>query len=86
MPKTSLSARLAAGKASYYLYHTEALAGLVSVWKHEDRIVLTWEECPPGEQYDESRYTRDERYVFRSDTELLAFLSDHGLRPEEFSA
>jgi hypothetical protein len=43
-----------------------------------------WEECPAGEQYDESTYTRDERHAFESVEQLIAFLTREGLRPEDF--
>jgi hypothetical protein len=42
--------------------------------------VLTWEECPAGEQYDEATYSRDERHVFATIEELLEFLAANELK------
>ena len=72
------------GKANNLVYSTEGKEGLVTVWKFEDSYILTWEECPVGEQYDESTYTRDERHKFVSVEQLVDFLADHGLKPEAF--
>jgi hypothetical protein len=63
----------------------EKLQSLVEVWRYEDRIILTWEEAPDGAQYDESRYTKDERHVFDSVGQALAFLEQHAVAFSEFS-
>lgn len=39
---------------------------LVEIWKYEGKIILTWEQCAHGKQYDESSYSHDERHVFDS--------------------
>jgi hypothetical protein len=61
------------------------LQSLVEVWKYEGQIILTWEEAPDGAQYDESRYTRDERHVFPTIEEALAFLDLHSVALEQFT-
>lgn len=76
--------RLEAGRANHHLYQVGGREGLVSVWKHGEQYVATWEECPPGAQYDESSYTRDEVHRFAGTAELLAFLSQQGLSPADF--
>ena len=59
--------RVEGGRSVSLVYKTSGdLEGLVSVWLHEGEVVLTWEECPAGEQYDESVYTRDERHTFET--------------------
>lgn len=76
--------RLEEGKANNLIYGVEGKEGLVCVWKHKDEFILTWEECPPGQQYDESTYTRDTRHVFPISTSLLDFLAENDLRVELF--
>jgi hypothetical protein len=77
--------RIHNGKANNLTYANKGKEGLISVWKHEGLLVLTWEECPAGEQYDEATYTRDERYTFSTMDELLVFLAAHELSPESFT-
>jgi hypothetical protein len=48
------------------------------------RIVLTWEECPAGKQFDETSYTRDERIELATVDEALAFLTKEQLDPTQF--
>jgi hypothetical protein len=76
--------RIEAGKANNLVYKAGENEGLVSVWKHGGSYIVTWEECPAGEQYDESTYTRDERHQLGSIEQLMAFLADQGLSPEAF--
>ncbi len=81
----SFCARVEAGKAVAYAYGDAERQGLVNIWKHDGRIVLTWEECPPGAQYDESAYTRDERAEFADLDSVVSFLRSSGLDPVDFS-
>jgi hypothetical protein len=60
------------------------LQSLIEVWRYEGKIILTWEEAPDGAQYDESRYTRDERHVFDRIDSALAFLEVHSVPRAEF--
>jgi hypothetical protein len=76
--------RIEAGKANNLVYKAGGNEGLVSVWKHDGSYIVTWEECPAGEQYDESTYTRDERHRLGSIEELMAFLAGQGLSLEAF--
>lgn len=77
--------RLSDGKANNLVYSKDGKDGLVSVWMHDSRIILTWEECPRGEQYDESTYGRDDRFVFGTLAELMAFLSQNKLGVDLFT-
>lgn len=70
--------RLRAGKSVNCVYRRDEFAGLISAWAYEGRFILTCEECPAGEQYDESCYTRDERHEFATADEVLAFVEDRG--------
>jgi hypothetical protein len=70
--------RLRVGKSVNCVYRRERLTGLIAAWPYEDRFVLTWEECPEGQQYDESTYTRDERHLFGTAEEVLAFAEQRG--------
>jgi hypothetical protein len=78
-------ARLEKNELNAFIYSTANRENMVNVWKHAGTYVLTWEECPPGEQYNESNYTRDERYVFGTIDELLRFLEQSGLSTESFT-
>ena len=42
--------RLESGRSNSFIDEATGQEGLVSVWMHEGRYVLTGEECPPGEQ------------------------------------
>jgi hypothetical protein len=85
MTLSTFTKRLDEGKANNFTYFHDGREGLVTVWKHAQSVILTWEECPAGEQYDESAYTRDERKVFESMNDLLAFLVANNLQLELFS-
>jgi len=77
--------RIQRGSTNHLTYTSQNNTGLVSIWKHGGDIILTWEECPLGQQYDESTYTRDERHVFKTTDELMLFLSRVGLDPQSFT-
>ncbi len=77
--------RLDDRKVNDLVYALSGREGLVSVWKHEGSLILTWEECPAGEQYNESTYTRDERHVFDAASKLLEFLTVNELKIESFA-
>lgn len=77
--------RIMAGKANNLVYSGNGKEGLICVWKYEDSFVLTWEECPAGEQYDESTYTRDEHFEFGSEDELFQFFLNNGLEVKSFT-
>ena len=85
MTPDAFKKRLCNKKACNYIYKSGGLEGLVAVWKNEGQVILTWEECPEGQQYDESTYTRDERYVFSGIDDLLAFFDKNGLNANQFS-
>ena len=85
MTTSTFTNRIQQGKVNNLTYKDGDREGLVSVWQHDGRIILTWEECPAGMQYDESTYTRDERHVFSTVEELTAFLASHNLKPEAFT-
>jgi hypothetical protein len=84
-PKERIRRIVESGGVAAATFWREKLQSLVEVWRHEGRIILTWEEAPDGAQYDESRYTKDERHVFDSIGEALAFLEQHGVPFSEFS-
>ena len=77
-------ARLENGKANNFLYSANGRDGLIVVWKYMGLYIMTWEECLPGKQYDESDYTRDERLEFTNVEEMIAFLRDQGIDPTAF--
>lgn len=84
MSPETLRRRLEVGKCNNFQYAKGEQEGLVSVWRHQEAFILTCEECPAGGQYDESPYTRDERYVLASVDEVFRYLADNGLGVGEF--
>jgi hypothetical protein len=78
MTSDGLLKRLNSGRPVSCIYRHEEVTGLLSAWRLGNLFVLTWEECPIGQQYDESTYTRDERYQFESAEELLIFVEKSG--------
>jgi hypothetical protein len=76
--------RLRAGKSVNCTYRRDGLTGLLSAWAHDGRFVLTWEECREGDQYNEHAYTRDERHLFGTAEELLAFVEQSGYPASAF--
>ena len=85
MSPAMFARRLEGGEANHLIYRRDEYDGLVSIWMCEGSFILTWEECPIGEQYDESTYSRDERHVFANIEEVLAFLTRNGLKAESFA-
>lgn len=79
MTPETFTNRIERGLSNHFTYSDGEKNGLISVWKHEKDIVLTWEECPKGEQLNENTYTRDERHLFSTIEELLAFFAMHDL-------
>ncbi len=77
--------RLKDGKSNNFIYSHSGQDGMVAIWKFENSLILTWEECPAGNQYDESSYTRDERHVFANTEDLLRFLETNGVKIETFT-
>jgi hypothetical protein len=67
------------------IYQASYLEGLISVWKNQNSIILTWEECPIGEQYNEHLYTRDDRHVFETIDELFKFLTANNVDANSFT-
>jgi hypothetical protein len=63
----------------------DGIDGLVNLWPHDGRIVLTWEECRDGDQFNESNYTRDEVRRFDTIEEAITFLEGSGIPPESFT-
>jgi hypothetical protein len=87
MDKERLSAEIRSGKTVRYIYYNHESSGntgLVEIGFHDGSIVLTWKECPPGSQYDESSYSLDEVHHFAGFAELYAFLEDHRLAYDHF--
>lgn len=82
--RDSFLSRLESGKSWSLIYKNKDRQGLVEVWRHGGWFIVTWEECPHGQQYDEAEYTRDERYQFDSGEELMAFLEANNLDLKSF--
>jgi len=84
MTQQSMIDRLLDGKTANAVYRRVEFEGLLSAWCLGDRFILTWEECPLGQQYDESTYTRDERFEFATAQDLVAFVDGKGYPPSAF--
>ena len=79
MTKEGLIKRLQSGKASNLKYSKDGLSGMVNVWKYNDEYIITWEECEDGSQWNESSFTKDERYKFKIIDEVMSFIDEHSL-------
>lgn len=77
--------RLKAGKSVDYIYKKRDVDGLVASWKYEDKYILTWEECPPGEQNNENLYAKDDRHEFLDCHEVIEFIKSNGMKIEDFT-
>lgn len=84
MKLETFTARIENGGACSLTYVANGKEGLVNIFECEGAVVLTWEECPAGRQYDEAEYTRDERYEFRVIAEVVDFMQKAGLELEQF--
>ncbi|MFC3157996.1 hypothetical protein SAMN05443633_104338 [Chryseobacterium arachidis] len=89
MDKEKFISKIQSNKSCHYIYQENERnknTGLIKVWLYNGKIILTWEECPPGLIYDESTYTKDELHNFNSFEELEAFFNDHNILYENFSS
>lgn len=83
MTRGGLLRRLQEGGTVDHRYARGELRGLLSGWRHEGRFVLTWEEVQ--ERRSERRTLRDQRQVFATAEELLAFLEQQGFTAHDFA-
>jgi hypothetical protein len=74
MTLDALKRRLEQGKPFDYSYSEGGKEGLISIWRHGERFILTWEESEHGGQLDESQYSRDERQEFSSAEQVADYL------------
>ena len=74
------------GTALHYLYTEDKYEGAINIWKYNDEFILTWEECEQGNQYNESSYTKDDRFTFKTVEEVLVFLGKKTIPVEGFEA
>jgi hypothetical protein len=84
MTREGFLKRLQAGKSVRSGYHKDEFEGLISAWLHGSLFILTWEECPRGDAFNEHLYTRDERHLFETAEELLAFVEERGYTAADF--
>lgn len=87
MKKEKFITKVQAGKACNYIYKNERNenTGLIKVWRYNNQIALTWEECPEGQQYDESSYSKDEVHYFNNFEELDIFFDDNNIFYSNFN-
>jgi len=76
--------RLQAGKSVGYDYQADDKTGMIGLSWHEDEFVLTWEEFPEGDFYNEQNYTRDEVHHFATIEDVLEFLKINKINPRTF--
>jgi hypothetical protein len=84
MRKEAFINQINKGKSVACIYDDGDLVGIIAVWIYEGEYILTWEECPPGCQLDESTFTKDIRETFSTIEELFEYLSNHKLSHEDF--
>ncbi|GAA5083627.1 hypothetical protein GCM10023210_02480 [Chryseobacterium ginsengisoli] len=89
MNKEKFISKVQSGKSCHYIYKENERnenTGLIKVWLYNSQIVLTWEECPEGQQYDESLYSKDEVHNFNNFEELDTFFNDNNILYANFSS
>ena len=79
MTREGLIKHLQAGKASNLKYSKDGLSGMINVWQYNDEYIITWEECEDENQWNESSFTKDERYKFKTIDEVMCFIDEHSL-------
>ena len=84
MSREGFLQRLLASKAVNCIYAEGDFVGLISAWAYGERFVLAWEECPAGQQFNETKYTRDERREFLTAEDVLAFVERSGYPASAF--
>lgn len=80
MNKEKFISKIQSGQTCHYIYKENERnenTGIIQVWLYNQKIILTWEECPTGLQYDESLYTKDEVHNFSSFEELDIFFNEN---------
>lgn len=89
MNREKFISKIQSHKTCYYIYNENERnenTGLIKVWLYDGQIILTWEECPPGLEYDEPSYTQDELHNFNSFEELETFFNDNNLFYSHFKS
>ena len=89
MNQEELITKIQSGETCHYIYKENERnenTGLIKVWLYNNQIILTWEECPVGMQYDESLYSKDDMHHFNSFEELEVFFNDHNILYTDFSS
>lgn len=93
MTRGGLIQQLRSGRTADHRYARGPLRGLVSAWLHEGKFVLTWEESGGGQtgtakpasgRTPTTGGDRDERHLFATAEELVAFVEQRGLTAEDF--
>lgn len=87
MDRARFEAKLEGGRMLSFVYQptpSNDLTGIIEIWKYQGKYIVTWEECHQGDQYNEDSYTRDERHLFASVGEAIAFLDHHKLDTASF--
>jgi len=82
MNKEKFISKIQSGQTCHYIYNENERnenTGIIKIWLYNDEIILTWEECPKGLQYDESLCTKDEVHNFSSFDDLDNFFNDNNI-------
>ncbi|MBQ4831570.1 hypothetical protein J8L84_20030 [Alteromonas sp. MMG017] len=58
---------------------------VVSIWKYENKYVLTWEVYPKGMFHDESTYLKDDIHNFDCSRTLINFIKTNGFDLSKFT-
>jgi len=82
--RDGLIKRLQDGKAVNLKYSKEGLSGIVNIWRYDNKYIITWEECEDGNQWNESAFTKDEKYEFKTIDEVMKFIDKHSFDINSF--
>lgn len=89
MNREKFISKIQSGQTCHYIYKKNERnenTGVIKVWFYNQQIILTWEECPEGLQYDESSYSKDDVYDFRNWEELDTFFSENNIQYSYFES
>ena len=77
--------RLESRKTNILSFIQGANEVVVSIWKYENKYVLTWEVYPEGSFHDESTYLKDEVHNFGCTKQLITFIKTNGFDLSKFT-
>jgi len=89
MNREKFISKIQSSQTCNYIYNENERnenTGIIKVCLYDNQIILTWEECPKGLQYDESSYSKDEVHNFNNFEELDTFFNNNDIHYFNFKS